>query len=87
MIADQQLKHPLARKRKMTIIILPILLLLASIGSLMIGQVSFSVGEVLKSIFIDDDSLARRIVWEIRVPRILLGIVVGMCLAIAGAIL
>ncbi len=87
MIADKQLKHPLARKRKMTIIILPILLMIASIGSLMIGQVSFSVGEVLKSIFIDDDSLARRIVWEIRVPRILLGVIVGMCLAIAGAIL
>lgn len=87
MRTDNQLKHPLARKRKMTIIILPILLLLASIGSLMIGQVSFSVGEVLKSIFVDDDSLARRIVWEIRVPRILLGIIVGMCLAIAGAIL
>ena len=79
MTTDKQPKHPLARKRKMTIIILPILLILASIGSLMIGQVSFSVGEVLKSIFVDDDSLARRIVWEIRFPRILLGVIVGIC--------
>lgn len=78
---------PLAQKRKWTIILLPILLVVGSIGSLMIGQVSFTVSEVLSGIFVDDDSLARRIVWEIRFPRILLAIVVGMCLAMSGAIL
>ena len=83
----KQHEHPLAQKRKWTIILLPILLVVASIGSLMIGQVSFTVSEVLSGIFVDDDSLARRIVWEIRFPRILLAIVVGMCLAMSGAIL
>ena len=83
----KQYEHPLAQKRKWTIILLPILLVVASIGSLMIGQVSFTVSEVLSGIFVDDDSLARRIVWEIRFPRILLAIIVGMCLAMSGAIL
>ena len=81
------LKHPLARKRKWTMIILPILLIVACIGSLMIGQVSFSVSDVLTSLFVDEDTLGRRIVWEIRLPRILLAIIVGMCLAVSGAIL
>ncbi|MEK4628891.1 iron ABC transporter permease [Solibacillus sp. FSL R7-0682] len=79
--------HPLAKKRAIVLITLPILLFVVSIGSLMIGQVSFSVGEVFQGIVSSDDSLARRIVWEIRFPRILVGIIVGMCLAIAGAML
>lgn len=84
---NQKNIHPLAKKRKMTLILLPILLVLASIGSLMIGQVSFSVGEVLQGIFSSEDTMARRIVWEIRFPRILIALLVGVCLAIAGTIL
>lgn len=79
--------HPLAKKRRWTLILLPILLFVISMASLMIGQVSFTVGEVFQGILSNDDTLARRIVWEIRLPRILIGIIVGMCLAIAGAIL
>ena len=53
----------------------------------MIGQVSFSVSEVFSGIFSSENTMARRIVWEIRLPRILTGIIVGVCLAIAGSIL
>ena len=79
--------HPLAKKRRLLLILLPILLVTVSIGSLMIGQVSFSVAEVFQGIFSAEDTMARRIVWEIRFPRILIGVIVGMCLAVAGAIL
>jgi iron complex transport system permease protein len=84
---QQKTSHPLAKKRMILLITLPIILIIVSIGSLMIGQVSFSVGEVFQGIFSSEDTLARRIVWEIRMPRILIGIVVGICLAIAGAML
>lgn len=87
LISTKQLPHPLLHKRKLTLVLLPLLLILTGMGSLMIGQVSFSAAEVVKSIFVDDDTLARRIVWEIRFPRILLGMIVGMCLSLAGAIL
>ena len=80
-------KHPLAKKRKLTLILLPVLLVIVSIGSLMIGQVSFSVAEVFQGIFSSEDTLARRIVWEIRFPRILIALLVGICLAISGTIL
>lgn len=79
--------HPLAYKRNMLLVLLPILVIVASIASLMIGQVSFTVTEVFQSIFSSEDTLARRIVWEIRVPRILIALLVGACLAIAGTIL
>lgn len=79
--------HPLAKKRRWTLILLPIVLFILSVASLMIGQVSFTVTEVFQGILSSEDTLARRIVWEIRLPRILIGMIVGMCLAIAGAIL
>lgn len=79
--------HPLARKRRLTLIILPIVLIIVSIGSLMIGQVSFTVREVLQGLFSSEDTMARNIVWEIRLPRILIAIIIGACLAISGSIL
>ena len=51
-------KHPLARKRRLMLVILPILLVVISIGSLMMGQVSFSVGEVLQGLFTQEDTMA-----------------------------
>lgn len=82
-----QHEHPLAKKRKTVLLGLPIALVVVALASLMIGQVSFSVSEAISGIFVNDDSLARRIVWDIRLPRVLLGIIVGMCLGAAGAIL
>lgn len=88
MIAEEEKHaHPLAKKRRMALIVLPILLVIVSVGSLMIGQVSFSVSEVFSGIFSSEDTMARRIVWEIRIPRIITGIIVGVCLAISGSIL
>lgn len=84
---QKEFKHPLANKRKVTLLLLPILVVIASIASLMIGQVSFTVGEVFQGIFNTEDTLARRIVWEIRFPRILIALLVGACLAIAGTLL
>ena len=80
-------KHPLAKKRRLTLIILPIALLIVGLASLMFGQVSFTLQEVYQGIFSTEDTLARRIIWEIRFPRVLIGIIVGICLGTAGAIL
>ena len=79
--------HPLAKKRTIVIGSFSIFLLIASTVSLMIGPVSFTVSEVWSGIFHSDDSLSRRIVWELRFPRVLIGMIVGMCLAVSGAIL
>ncbi|WP_442852910.1 FecCD family ABC transporter permease [Bacillus sp. OxB-1] len=80
-------RHPLAKARFIVLLATAVLLFIATIGSLMIGPVSFSPMEVWNGITTSADSLERRIVWELRVPRMLVGLIVGMCLAASGAIL
>ena len=53
----------------------------------MIGPVSFSMQEIWDGIFVANDTMERRIVWELRFPRVLVGMIVGVSLAVAGAIL
>ncbi|MCM3111929.1 FecCD family ABC transporter permease [Lederbergia lenta] len=79
--------HPLAKKRTIVVTAFSIMLVLAVTASLMIGPVSFSLSEIWSGLFTPDESLARRIVWELRFPRVLIGMIVGMCLASSGAIL
>lgn len=83
----QKRSHPLARKRVVVLGTLSILLVVVSLASLMIGQVSFTFQEVWHGIFSNESTLERRIVWDLRFPRILIGMIVGICLAISGAIL
>ncbi|MFD0944077.1 FecCD family ABC transporter permease [Savagea faecisuis] len=80
-------EHPYARKRKWTMISLIAILIVGGITSLMVGPVPFSISEVWQSLISEEDTLGRRIVWELRLPRMLIGAIVGMCLAVAGAIL
>lgn len=52
-----------------------------------IGTVKFSFSQVLKSIFIDDSSMERLLIWNLRFPRVLVGAFVGICLSLSGCIL
>ena len=52
-----------------------------------IGSVRFSASEVARALFIDDGSMARLIVWNLRFPRVLAGGLVGVCLSLSGCIL
>lgn len=80
-------KHPLARKRVVWLGSMTVLLVAASIVSLMVGSVSFSFQEIWQGLTSADDTLARRIVYDLRLPRTLIGLAVGMCLAVSGTIL
>ncbi|WP_313237411.1 FecCD family ABC transporter permease [Sporosarcina ureae] len=79
--------HPLAKKRVIVLVTSGSLLIIAAVLSLMIGPVSFSMQEIWNGIFIANDTMERRIVWELRFPRVLVGMIVGISLAVAGAIL
>ncbi|WP_233192872.1 iron ABC transporter permease [Sporosarcina sp. P29] len=83
----QKERHPLAKKRVIVLVTSGSLLVIAAILSLMIGPVSFSMQEILDGIFVANDTMERRIVWELRFPRVLVCIIVGVSLAVAGAIL
>ncbi|HEY4566063.1 iron chelate uptake ABC transporter family permease subunit [Planococcaceae bacterium Storch 2/2-2] len=84
---SEKVAHPYAKKRRTLFVTLALLLVVSGIGSLMIGPVSFTLSEVWQSLVTEGDTLAHRIVWELRLPRMLIGAIVGMSLAVAGAIL
>ncbi len=69
------------------IIILGILTILSFIICLSIGTIDFTLFEVIKALFVNDESIARLIIYEIRLPRILAAGLVGICLSLAGCIL
>lgn len=83
----QKEHHPLARKRVIVLATSSSLLVIAAVLSLMIGPVSFSLQEIWNGIFVANDTMERRIVWELRFPRVLVGMIVGVSLAVSGAIL
>ncbi len=52
-----------------------------------IGTIEFTPREIIRAIFTDDGSPSRLIVWNLRLPRILTGGLVGICLALSGCVL
>ena len=63
------------------------LLALAVVLGLSLGAVSLSPVRVLDGLLDRDDALARTIVWDLRLPRVLLALLVGASLGVAGALL
>ncbi len=55
--------------------------------SLLIGTVDISVKQLLHALWIEGDSLASSIVLELRLPRTVVGFMVGAMLALAGALM
>ncbi|MFE7263683.1 FecCD family ABC transporter permease [Streptomyces sp. NPDC057592] len=67
---------------------LTVLLLAAAVAGLVLGPVRIPPGEVLSTVLGGERSGAfPTIVWEVRLPRVLLGAVVGAGLALSGAVL
>ena len=72
---------------KMTVIV--VLACLCAVSTLVcvaVGSISYSIPQVYRSFF-DVEADARLIVWNVRLPRILCGGMVGVCLSLAGCIL
>ncbi|WP_019241065.1 MULTISPECIES: FecCD family ABC transporter permease [Bacillus] len=74
-------------KRKFSVGITFVLLITFLIVSIGIGSVAISPMETLSTIFGSGQALSETIVWDIRIPRVLLAVIVGTNLAISGALL
>ncbi|MBB6634939.1 FecCD family ABC transporter permease [Cohnella thailandensis] len=74
------------RRRWIGIALAPILIasVLYGIGS---GSVSISVPEIWRIVFNEGDPAHEAILWNLRLPRVLVGLLVGACLAASGALL
>lgn len=55
--------------------------------SLMFGAVTLSPSDAIRGLFSDSDAFARNVVWQIRYPRVVDGMIVGAGFAVAGALL
>ena len=64
-----------------------IALLFVGLLTLKMGAVSLTWSEVFKGLTGDTDPLARNIVWQIRFPRLLDGMLIGAALAVSGSLL
>lgn len=69
------------------IIALVIVSLLSIILGVGIGTVRFGIGDIFKGLFINDDSVRRIIIFNTRLPRVIVAGLVGIALALSGAIL
>ncbi|MFC5401194.1 FecCD family ABC transporter permease [Cohnella soli] len=79
------MNDPRKPKRVLLIGVLLALLAIAILLGLMIGAVPLSAKEVWTALFSGTESEARQIVWNLRFPRVLIGLLVGMSLAVAGS--
>ena len=66
---------------------LALLLIGAMLLSLRFGSLKLSFGEILETLFLRQEGVDYQIVFNIRLPRVLLGAMVGGSLAVAGTIL
>ncbi len=69
------------------LILLLVLLVTAILVSLRFGALKLSVGEILHTLWYQPKGVNFQIIYNIRLPRILLGALVGGSFAVAGAIL
>ncbi|MFI3175101.1 MAG: iron ABC transporter permease [Bacillota bacterium] len=76
--------------RKRTQILLPALILLLFMGliwSINIGYTPMDIGRIIATLFGQGDTKENFVIWEIRVPRTVVAIFVGTCLAASGAVM
>lgn len=66
-------------------LLLGIAVVIAFIFSLNMGNASVSVIQAIKDFFSNTPSLHQTVVWEIRLPRVILALLVGATLGLAGA--
>jgi iron complex transport system permease protein len=91
-IEIQKLYSEFTGRKSIFIFFLLLLLVVMTVVAVNVGSVSLGIGKILSSILnrifstnFNSGELTSTIVWELRLPRIFMGIVVGMGLAMAGA--
>lgn len=89
----QQIDTPVVKRQKqkkkiyILFILSGILIIFSLIYGLATGSVTLSLSEILHGLNNSGESMEHQIIWNIRLPRILTGMLVGMCLAVSGTIL
>lgn len=75
------------RRHPLLIPALLLILLVAALGSVLLGAVAISPARILAVLTGGGDAIARAIILNLRLPRLLLGLIVGAMLGLSGAAL
>lgn len=75
------------KSRTIALAILFVLCIGCAFWALVVGPSSLTVGESLQALFGQGDAISVRIVQQIRIPRILAGLLAGASLALAGCLM
>ncbi|CAI9418779.1 FecCD family ABC transporter permease [Nocardioides sp. T2.26MG-1] len=73
-------------RRTAVLVVLAGLATVLSVAALMMGEFRLSAGQVLGALAGSDDPSAHFVVVELRLPRLLLGVLVGIAFGLAGAL-
>lgn len=76
-----------SKRRKWVILAVPPLLLFVSFFGLTYGSVPITLTEIWNVFTGTEQSVHQTIILDLRLPRMLIGLLVGACLAVAGALL
>lgn len=77
------------KKRRNTVVILAMLVAVAAIGAacLFVGSSKMSIADALDALLGGGNNAQARIIWKIRVPRVLAAMIAGAGLAVSGLIM
>ena len=86
-LAGRHAYQALSVRRWIVLLVLVLGVCLALVGDLSTGPASYGLGEIVRTLVLpaEADAQMRVIVWSIRMPSALMGVVVGVALAIGGA--
>lgn len=81
------MKNRELRNYWITLAVTFLLLIAAALFSMMVGSYSISPPEVIRTLFGEGDKLQKFTVFELRLPRIVLALLVGAALGVSGGVL
>lgn len=90
MTSSAEVFHARRRGRVALFTTVSVLLVATAIGSIMVGQFELSVRElwpILQAGPLSATSLEASVIWQIRLPRLVLGLFVGAALGVSGALM
>lgn len=91
--ATRVASHDAGRRRSRTVLLIGlavavVVLFVVSLASIFLGTRSISAGQIIDTFFhYDNENTDHLVVWTLRVPRTLAGILVGVALGLAGAVM
>lgn len=77
----------LQRKKLLALLITLALLLIVAVISAGTGSIRLGPGEIFSTLFGGGDATSRAVLFEIRLPRIVAGVLVGVALGVSGAVM